>query len=227
MSRCLNPVHKTCRLICAMWCRWWSRRRALMALRTQESKLMGLMVAGRNAATAAAAAKALSRCLNPVHKTCRLICVMWCRWWSRRALMALRTQESKLMGLTGTHGRLRGLRRGQSGKGWFRRKRRGRNKKRRSRNRHRLWRLPGEKTSRDHVTVSSGWWSYQAGRAEGGGSGTRDELGALHSALREQAPPTGPIQLVHSPLIVSWRIGEHLFVEMEGAPIDSGGGTSS
>ena len=80
-----------------------------------------------------------------------------------------------------------------------------------------------EKKSRDHVIVSSGWWSCQAGRAEGGGSGTRDELGALHSALREQAPSTGPIQLVHSPLIVSWRIGEHLFAEMEGAPIDSGG----
>ena len=47
----------------------------------------------------------------------------------------------------------------------------------------------GEKKSRDHVIVSSGWWSYQAGRVEGGGSGTRDELGALHSALREQAPP--------------------------------------
>ncbi len=46
-----------------------------------------------------------------------------------------------------------------------------------------------EKKSRDHVIVSSGWWSYQAGRVEGGGSGTRDELGALHSALREQAPP--------------------------------------
>ena len=45
------------------------------------------------------------------------------------------------------------------------------------------------KKSRDHVIVSSGWWSYQAGRVEGGGSGTRDELGALHSALREQAPP--------------------------------------
>ena len=45
-----------------------------------------------------------------------------------------------------------------------------------------------EKKSRDHVIVSSGWWSYQAGRVEGGGSGTRDELGALHSALREQAP---------------------------------------
>ena len=30
----------------------------------------------------------------------------------------------------------------------------------------------GEK-SRDHVIVSSGWWSRQAGRAEGGGSGTR------------------------------------------------------
>ena len=27
--------------------------------------------------------------------------------------------------------------------------------------------------SRDHVIVSSGWWSQQAGRAEGGGSGTR------------------------------------------------------
>ena len=46
-----------------------------------------------------------------------------------------------------------------------------------------------KKKSRDHVIVSSGWWSYQAGRVEGGGSGTRDELGALHSALREQAPP--------------------------------------
>ena len=80
-----------------------------------------------------------------------------------------------------------------------------------------------KKKSRDHVIVSSGWWSHQAGRVEGGGSGTRDELGALHSALREQAPSTGPIQLVHSPLIVSWRIGEHLFAEMEGAPVDSGG----
>jgi len=83
--------------------------------------------------------------------------------------------------------------------------------------------LNWKKKSRDHVIVSSGWWSCQAGRAEGGGSGTRDELGALHSALREQAPSIGPIQLVHSPLIVSWRIGEHLFAEMEGAPIDSGG----
>jgi len=55
-----------------------------------------------------------------------------------------------------------------------------------------------KKKSRDHVIVSSGWWSCQAGRAEGGGSGTRDELGALHSALREQAPSTGPIQLIGS-----------------------------
>ena len=46
-----------------------------------------------------------------------------------------------------------------------------------------------EKRSRDHVIVSSGWWSCQAGRVEGGDSGTRDELGALHSALRGQAPP--------------------------------------
>ena len=46
-----------------------------------------------------------------------------------------------------------------------------------------------KRKTRDHVIVSSGWWSYQAGRVEGGGSGTRDELGALHSALREQAPP--------------------------------------
>ena len=30
-----------------------------------------------------------------------------------------------------------------------------------------------EKKTRDHVIVSSGWWSRQAGRAEGGGSGTR------------------------------------------------------
>ena len=30
-----------------------------------------------------------------------------------------------------------------------------------------------KKESRDHVIVSSGWWSRQAGRAEGGGSGTR------------------------------------------------------
>jgi hypothetical protein len=30
-----------------------------------------------------------------------------------------------------------------------------------------------EKKSRDHVIVSSGWWSHQAGRVEGGGSGTR------------------------------------------------------
>ena len=30
-----------------------------------------------------------------------------------------------------------------------------------------------EKESRDHVIVSSGWWPRQAGRAEGGGSGTR------------------------------------------------------
>ena len=53
-----------------------------------------------------------------------------------------------------------------------------------------------ETKSRDHVIVSSGWWSCQAGRVEGGGSGTRDELSALHSALREQAPSIGPIQLV-------------------------------
>ena len=31
----------------------------------------------------------------------------------------------------------------------------------------------GKKKSRDHVIVSSGCWSRQAGRAEGGGSGTR------------------------------------------------------
>ena len=31
---------------------------------------------------------------------------------------------------------------------------------------------------RDHVIVSSGWRSYQAGSVEGGGSGTLDELGA-------------------------------------------------
>ena len=37
--------------------------------------------------------------------------------------------------------------------------------------------------SRDHVTVSSGWRLYQAGRVRGGASGTRDELGALHSLL--------------------------------------------
>ena len=42
-----------------------------------------------------------------------------------------------------------------------------------------------EKESRDHMIVSSGWWSCQAGRVEGGDSGTRDELGALHSALRQ------------------------------------------
>ena len=38
-----------------------------------------------------------------------------------------------------------------------------------------------KKKSRHHVIVSSGRWSYQAGRVEGGGSGTW-RLGALHSA---------------------------------------------
>ena len=73
--------------------------------------------------------------------------------------------------------------------------------------------LQRKKISRDHVIVSSG--SYQAGRVEGGGSGTRDELGALHSAPREQAPPakrwgkpataTSSLQLLK---------GEHLLAEV-------------
>ena len=72
--------------------------------------------------------------------------------------------------------------------------------------------LAPEKKSRDHVIVSSGWWSCQAGRVEGGGSGTRDELSALHSALGAStlrwinslihcSPPTAIVK------------GEHLFAD--------------
>ena len=54
-----------------------------------------------------------------------------------------------------------------------------------------------EKKTRDHVIISSGWWPCQTGCVEGGCSGTRDELGSLHSAMGEQTPFIGPIQLVH------------------------------
>ena len=45
-----------------------------------------------------------------------------------------------------------------------------------------------EKKSRDHVIVSSGWLSYQAGRVEGGDKGTRRRT--AHCTQRRMKPPT-------------------------------------
>ena len=84
---------------------------------------------------------------------------------------------------------------------------------------HNHWHGPTaapKKKDCDHVIVSSGWWSCQAGRVEGGNSGTRDELGALHSALREQTPPV-PRKRWEQPVTAASSLqlleGEHLFAD--------------
>ena len=76
--------------------------------------------------------------------------------------------------------------------------------------------LAGKKESRDHVIVSSGWWSHQAGRVEGGDSGTRDELGALHSALGASTLRwVNSVDSVLQPTHCSLQLlkGEHLFAD--------------